>query len=158
MSSLFRLLLAGLLSLLAFQPAAAQPGFLFGSGRIGGVGTDRIGLPIPDLTLLDMGSPTGRLPLLLPVVSPNSALAFDLRLTPNPAAGLVRIELEVQQPLTGTLTVRDVLGRLVRAPFACVLPIGAHVLPLDLTDQPAGVYVVTVATTSHHITQRLLKR
>lgn len=87
-----------------------------------------------------------------------AATMFELSFRPNPTAGPLTLQLDTHQPLTATLAVRDVLGRLVLAPAPFALPAGSHALPFDLTGQPAGVYVVTVTTGGYRTTRRLLKQ
>ena len=158
MNRLLSLLPAGLLGLLLSQSALAQPGARPGAGRLDSDQPGRPGLPISDLTLLDLGAPAEPL-RLAPLLRLRAAWSpLEAELAPNPTAGPTALHLDARQPLTITLTVRDVLGRVVLAPRPYALAAGPHALPLDLAGQPAGVYLVTAETGDTRVIQQLLKQ
>ena len=87
-----------------------------------------------------------------------AALAPDVQLAPNPTGGLATVRLTGSAATTATLSVRDVLGRVVLAPAPHQLAAGSAAVPLDLRNQPAGVYLVTVDVGGIQTVRRLLKQ
>jgi hypothetical protein len=78
------------------------------------------------------------------VVGPTSCAGCDaiVSLTPNPAAGRLRIELKSPDDgSSAVLRLYDLAGRLRREmKFSGLPPFGSSELELDLTGLPAGVY------------------
>lgn len=72
-----------------------------------------------------------------------------LSVYPNPSAGTVTVAWAGTEALTGTVTLTDLLGRVVRE-----LP--ANSARLTLTDLPKGVYSVRVQSTEGPLTRRLV--
>lgn len=143
------LLTAALLGQVAGYSAAAQPGGGPWSAQRGeGIEPGLPGPPTAELSLIDMGR-------LRPVAAP-PAPTLTLHLAPNPTTSSALVQLQIEPALAATLSVRDVLGRSVLPPRA--LPGNAPAFSLDLGDQPAGVYFVTVEAGGYHHVQRLLKQ
>lgn len=155
------LLAIGLLGLLLVAaPAVAQSGLRPQTGRIevepGQPGQP--GPPVSELALIDTSVPQGD-QLLRKLFSTEQLVHdLDLTLTPNPTTGVAMVQLSTCQPLTATLAVRDVLGRVVLAPAPHTLPAGSHAIDLNFSTQPAGVYFVTVESAGYRHVRRLLKQ
>lgn len=67
--------------------------------------------------------------------------ALGMKLHPNPNSGRCLIELEIPTSGVGTLMVHDISGRTILREMAAVTP-GSFHRSIDLTSQPAGVYLV----------------
>jgi len=63
---------------------------------------------------------------------------------PNPFVDTATIVLELAHPTEVHLSVYDLLGRRVRAPWARSLPAGRHEVPFEGVDLPAGLYLYRV--------------
>lgn len=69
-------------------------------------------------------------------------LIRDFSLSPNPTSGLTVLTLKLENQWSVSVQVRDALGRLV---FENPVVVSKDInLPLDLTQQPAGVYNISV--------------
>ncbi|HLT45844.1 MAG TPA: T9SS type A sorting domain-containing protein, partial [Rubricoccaceae bacterium] len=67
---------------------------------------------------------------------------LGLEVRPNPFRGKATVTLTLARPSEVEVAVYDVLGRRVAVLAGGVYGAGRHVLTLDGTDLPAGVYVV----------------
>ncbi|MEK7253359.1 MAG: T9SS type A sorting domain-containing protein, partial [Bacteroidota bacterium] len=80
---------------------------------------------------------------------------FEVEVFPNPTNGLVSLEI-IGLPLTDLIVqVTDVHGRLLERRL--LEKISATTVSLDLRDQPAGVYFLTVGGESEVAVRRILK-
>lgn len=71
------------------------------------------------------------------------AAYFELfQLSPNPGNGIAVLDLKLHQPAALRMEIRDVSGRLIQE-YPRVIT-NALQLPIDLTQQPAGMYTVSV--------------
>lgn len=75
---------------------------------------------------------------------------------PNPTSGLFNIELSGTSKNNYTISVRDILGKLVHEENYISTSSSAK-LNLDISVQPKGVYLVTIKTTETYITKRVIK-
>jgi hypothetical protein len=75
-----------------------------------------------------------------------------LSATPNPTRGQLRIRLPASGP--GCVTVRDVAGR---STAQTVVAAGEHECWLDISNQPAGVYVVEMLRNGKRLVTKLVK-
>ncbi|MDX1421172.1 MAG: FG-GAP-like repeat-containing protein [Rubricoccaceae bacterium] len=74
---------------------------------------------------------------------------------PNPSRGEARVTLEVSEQRSVRAVVYDALGRQVTVLHEGALEPGTHVLRLDATDLPAGVYVLRVEGEARTATRRI---
>jgi hypothetical protein len=99
--------------------------------------------PLPGLTLAKPASPTGLfapLPLHAALAGmPAQSGAPSLSVFPNPARGLLTVQLVAQHGPDYKLRLSNVLGREVRL-LPLPLATAATGLPLDVTGLPAGLY------------------
>lgn len=80
------------------------------------------------------------------VESPAALALLEIRVFPNPSTGSASVRLSLREASELTLQVYDAIGRIVVTPVSTQLGAGAHVLPLDLTALPRGVYVVRASS------------
>jgi hypothetical protein len=72
---------------------------------------------------------------------------YWLALAPNPASDITTVQCTLPRNEALTLTVRDMLGRIVLQPFVQEpYSQGAHDIPLTTASLPSGVYTVTIST------------
>lgn len=77
--------------------------------------------------------------------APVTTGSFDLQVLPNPMAGQARIWLELPQRQSISIVIFDFMGRPVKTLESNLRQeAGQQTLPLDLSDLPAGVYLVQV--------------
>lgn len=121
--------------------AAPQPAEAFGSET--GSLLWALGNPAPGLTLAKPASPAGLFtpPSLHAALAsmPPQAGAPTLSVFPNPARGLLTVQLTAQHGPDYKMRLSNVLGREVRL-LPLPLATAATGLPLDVTGLPAGLY------------------
>lgn len=94
---------------------------------------------------------------MLPTGLGADASVGTFALVPNPAVGgNASLNLSLVNAQSVTVDVLDALGRVVLSRPTEALTAGAHVLPLNLTAAPHGLYVVRVKTGATTLTQRLV--
>lgn len=82
---------------------------------------------------------------------------FDVRQNyPNPFEYLTNIEYKI--PMNGkvVISVRDMVGRVVKTVDAGMLPEGEHRTELSLENLNAGIYFYTVSFAGQHITKKMI--
>lgn len=97
--------------------------------------------------------------------SPNSSSSSEkiidatLAVSPNPTADIVVAEFSTPLPMDHLeLGVFNALGKQVVRKRVKSYPAGRHKLPLDLSDQPSGMYVVILTSGSKALSAKVLKR
>ncbi|MFM9949562.1 MAG: hypothetical protein ACKV1O_16615 [Saprospiraceae bacterium] len=83
-------------------------------------------------------------------------LAPDMRVAPNPSDGYFDLILEVNTAVEGTLSVQDPLGRLLSRQWMR-LPAGQNRVAMDLSDLPAGLYLLQWQSPLGHNSVKALK-
>lgn len=111
--------------------------------------------------------------LMRPLVSPEGSWRYDViwtpagigelsnavefaRVYPNPASALTVIHLEAYAPLQATVTVFDLMGKIVRNVHSGQLTQGSNKFFFDAADLASGVYTVQVATEHGTIHEKIL--
>ncbi|HEX9952215.1 MAG TPA: T9SS type A sorting domain-containing protein [Rubricoccaceae bacterium] len=84
-----------------------------------------------------------------------SALESGMSIAPNPSDRLTTVTLVVARPSSVVVAVYDALGRRVVTLHDGALSAGSHMLPLDTSELPAGVYVIR-ATGATPVSRRLV--
>ncbi len=74
--------------------------------------------------------------------------------TPNPAAGLVKLEFSIPEPCIVQLCIFDITGRLIGNPVNCEFPAGQQ--EVQLNSQRAGIYFVRMEAGGFTATQRFV--
>jgi hypothetical protein len=98
------------------------------------------------MRVADLGAPMlAPEPIAGPLAKADSD-ARSLGIRPNPASGVVVLDLEIETPSEVRVSVHDVLGREVAVPLAGRLEAGRHPATLDASRQAPGVYLVRVST------------
>lgn len=100
--------------------------------------------------------------VLLPEAAPGARMAktaattpaFDLQLSPNPAAGQLRIRFSGNGPMTPTLLITNSAGKAVTTIPSCTAK--SNQLYLNVKGWAKGVYYVTMADGLHKVTKKLL--
>jgi hypothetical protein len=87
-------------------------------------------------------------------VSANGALSKQITLMPNPSAGVVNISVSSSLEQNLNVTVTNALGQVVKS--ASFEGITYNVLPLNLTEQPNGIYFVAINNGKEKFIQRLI--
>ncbi|MEM1215282.1 MAG: zinc-dependent metalloprotease [Bacteroidota bacterium] len=82
----------------------------------------------------------------------------DFAVIPNPSNGDQAVQIRVQSTnsFDGTLTVTDLAGRAVIAPQRRSFTAGEQVIPLDLRNPAAGIYLVNLRSATGTLTQKLV--
>jgi hypothetical protein len=76
---------------------------------------------------------------------------------PNPASGQVRIQFAAFEAMRIELALFDMQGQKLGSIFAGEVPSGTYTYPVDVTQFPAGTYLVSLAaSTGARITKRLI--
>jgi ligand-binding sensor domain-containing protein len=88
-----------------------------------------------------------------PSPAPSSALAMTVR--PNPLAARGDVILTLPAAATVQILVFDAIGRLVLTAVDEALAAGRHVLEVDLTDLPPGVYLLRATAGRQSATARV---
>jgi hypothetical protein len=81
-----------------------------------------------------------------------------LRVTPNPTRGQTWLDFELPEAADVRMEAFDALGRLMGSWHPGQRSTGAHVIPLDTSRWPAGVYVVRVAAGRWRLATRVVVR
>jgi hypothetical protein len=81
----------------------------------------------------------------------------SLEVYPNPGEGLFRITLDAMRDIDAGIVVMDQLGQVVRTIQPASYVQGLNSFDLDLTDLPAGVYVIRVSGSQADFQRRLIK-
>lgn len=76
---------------------------------------------------------------------------------PNPASNRVTVPVEVAQAQSVEVSVFTVLGRRLGEEQAFLLPAGSHNLTLDLSQHPAGLYIIRAKTENQVISVSIVK-
>jgi uncharacterized protein (DUF1501 family) len=100
-----------------------------------------------------------RLPIYLnsPLIAEAGVKVTLLDPAPNPASGQVRIQFAAFEAMRVELALFDMQGQKVGSIFAGEVLSGTYTYPVDLTQFPAGTYLVSLATsTGARITKRLI--
>jgi hypothetical protein len=82
----------------------------------------------------------------------------DLAVRPNPLGASGSVTLALDRPRELRVAVHDVLGREVALLHAGLLAAGAHVLPLDASSLPAGLYLLVARGADGAAVRRLTVR
>ncbi|MBL7828503.1 MAG: T9SS type A sorting domain-containing protein, partial [Saprospiraceae bacterium] len=86
-------------------------------------------------------------------------LHFDhLKLSPNPSAGPVNLEITLEKSATVQVQVLNAAGQIVAAYPPETYFAGKHVLNLDVSKQPQGVYFVELNVNGDRLTRKLIIR
>ncbi len=92
--------------------------------------------------------------LVITGISKNLGLSKDVKIMPNPSAGLVNVAITLPNSQDLSLTVTNALGQvIVNNKYNSVM---TEMVNLDLTNQSNGVYFVTVSNGSDKMVQRLI--
>ncbi|QNF32182.1 T9SS type A sorting domain-containing protein [Adhaeribacter swui] len=86
-----------------------------------------------------------------PVISQVTSRAY-----PNPSSGNFNLEVTLPVAKELTLVVREVTGQIIRTQTFAALP-GRNNIPLDLTQAPNGIYVVSILGDQLKLVERLVK-
>ncbi len=114
--------------------------------------TDETGFLEPSAQISVADGPTGTAS-----ESPADAEGYALATPrPNPARGLVALDVAVPSVTSATVAVYDVLGRTVLAPVPTVLAAGGGPVVVDAGRLPAGPYVVRVDVDGRTLTRPLM--
>ena len=85
-----------------------------------------------------------------------ATLGLTMSVSPHPLRGVGTVRLTQANPTPRTRVVLfDVLGRQVAVLHDGPLSAGGHVLPLDATDLPSGLYLVRAESPRGGLTQRV---
>jgi hypothetical protein len=95
-----------------------------------------------------------------PVAStPDPSESFpDLRVSPNPTPGQAALDFHLPVAADVRLEAFDAVGRRAALIHAGMLDAGAHVIPLDTSAWPPGVYVVRLVAGRWSLAARVVKR
>ncbi|RMG71012.1 MAG: T9SS C-terminal target domain-containing protein [Bacteroidetes bacterium] len=88
--------------------------------------------------------------------APHPGDLATLALYPNPAPNEVELAFELERAESVQLSLRDLQGRVLRQLPAETLIPGAHQRRLDLSDLPAGMYLLQIDAGSQRQSQRLV--
>lgn len=91
---------------------------------------------------------------LITGISKNSSLSKSIILMPNPSTGLVNISVNLATKENLEVLVSNSLGQIVNS--NSVKGIISDNLKLDLSDQPNGVYFVSISSGTEKMVQRLI--
>ncbi|USQ03177.1 DUF1501 domain-containing protein [Aquirufa antheringensis] len=100
-----------------------------------------------------------RLPIFLnsPLIAEAGVKVTLLDPAPNPASGQVRIQFAAFEAMRIELAFFDMQGQKLGSIFAGEVPSGTYTYPVDITQFPAGTYLVSLAaSTGARITKRLI--
>ncbi|MFD3294181.1 DUF1501 domain-containing protein [Aquirufa sp. KTFRIE-69F] len=100
-----------------------------------------------------------RLPIFLnsPLIAEAGVKVTLLDPAPNPASEQVRIQFAVFEAMRVELALFDMQGQKVGSIYAGEVPSGTYTYPVDVTQFPAGTYLVSLAaSTGARITKRLI--
>jgi hypothetical protein len=86
------------------------------------------------------------------IVSPEN---FQMTLQPNPASNLVKLEFKLDHRTLTKQTLFDMFGRPVQQIKSSTLPAGIHHLSFDVSNLPAGLYLVQLQA-GHNIAVKKL--
>jgi len=75
---------------------------------------------------------------------------------PNPTTGVVRLYFEVVRETHSLLSVRNIIGQVVRQQQVPLIRGMMH-MTIDLGDLPAGLYFLSFEIKNHRITRKILK-
>jgi len=79
-----------------------------------------------------------------------------LLVSPNPTAGILNVETDLQTAGSVTVTVIDTSGKVI-SNFTLTQQAGTNVHPYDMADLPAGMYILNVKTDSEIFVERIIK-
>jgi len=80
--------------------------------------------------------------------------ALALTVSPNPSAGVLRVEMDLPEALSWTISVYDLTGRLRWHGMETVSAPGRYSRTPEVSDLESGMYLVQVRTsTGHHLTR-----
>lgn len=82
---------------------------------------------------------------------------FALKLYPNPFSETFHIEAGCREETRALITISDVLGRSIYSNELQMNP-GINLITADLSDQPAGIYFITVKTNSDSVVLKANKK
>lgn len=75
---------------------------------------------------------------------------------PNPFSGNSEVLIYISNPSDLTLTVTNILGKVVKTEIHANMEAGNHLLPLDGSNLPAGIYHYTISSGSHSVTRSMM--
>lgn len=87
----------------------------------------------------------------------NDQALHTLAAFPNPTTGAVNLTVTLKKPALVLQVVKNLLGQEVTAQAATTLKAGANQLSADLSNQPAGVYFVTVQVDGSSVTRKIIR-
>ncbi len=90
-------------------------------------------------------------------INENTTDAVSALVYPNPATDVITLSLNLAKSENVTVTVTDILGKVYFTENLGALANGNHKLFNNISDLPAGTYVVTVKTDSGVATQKFVK-
>ena len=77
-------------------------------------------------------------------------------LFPNPSTGQCTVNLDLFQPKPVSIAVYNAIGQLVFEQKKDLLQAGKNILPLDMTSEPKGLYLVRIQVGEHTATEKLI--
>ncbi|MCB9235298.1 MAG: DUF2341 domain-containing protein [Bacteroidia bacterium] len=83
-------------------------------------------------------------------------LGSELSIFPNPTAGKVQVQLNLQQEIRAKVMLKDGLGRQVKFMEERNYPRGESLIELDLQNLPQGVYYLKWETAAGSVTRRII--
>jgi pimeloyl-ACP methyl ester carboxylesterase len=87
---------------------------------------------------------------------PQSNTGIELTVFPNPASGMVTVEIESKESTAGNLVVTSITGQELLENRLSIQT-GVQTIPIDFNALPSGVYFVTLYTTRGKWVERLVK-
>jgi hypothetical protein len=88
------------------------------------------------------------------ISSQNYGLSKNVLLMPNPSSGRVNISVNLPSPENIKINIHNTLGQLINS--TTHEAVSENNLSLDLSDQPNGVYFVTIISGNDKMVQRLI--
>jgi len=80
----------------------------------------------------------------------------NLKIYPNPASKTVNVKFTTSSPESGSITIYDAFGKLVKEiPTGNIVP-GEYVFPVDVSSLEAGIYLVKLSGGGFYQTQKLM--
>lgn len=86
-----------------------------------------------------------------------TALSQALTVYPNPVADMATVELNLQERGEVSLSLYNLTGQQVLTQQVVILDAGAQILPLDMSNQPQGMYLLKLTVGEETTTKRLVK-
>jgi pectate lyase len=81
---------------------------------------------------------------------------FDLQCFPNPVSDHARFIIQLPANDNATITIRDITGRVVQQFSKVYYPQGRHNIDFQRNDLRAGIYLITLETTTKAVSRRIV--